>query len=57
MTDECLSPAPGEEWVWVDAVFKLAGAAFIIAGNYAYFQFRAQAQATSPSMPRSEWET
>ena len=51
--------ASGEEWVWIDAAFKLVGAGFIFAGNFAYFELRAQARAaaadsaTAPAPPAS----
>lgn len=37
--------AAGEEWDWSEAAFNVLGGTLIIAGNYAYFEFRAAAAA------------
>ena len=43
----CVGRTAGEEWQWVNSCFKVAGAALIIAGNYFYFELRAQAKAAA----------
>ena len=42
----------GEAWELVNSCFKIAGAVLIIAGNYAYFELRAQAKAAAAAGER-----
>jgi hypothetical protein len=43
--------AAGEPWDWADAGYKLAGAVLIVAGNYAYFEYRSAARSAAGLQP------